>query len=300
MIGDPSAFAAGGRAAEAPRPRAPRRLAAALLPVALLVAASPAPAHLETPFAGIGETIAQARTLVLVRTTAPSRTTPEGVETPVERIATIAGEAPPRFTLVHVGPHAHHLDRGEELLVPLTRSPAGRWLCVARTRAPLRVDRRSRRAALRFAAEWRRRARLDPAERLSEWIALTADPSGLARAAAFEALLAHAATLSAHVAPRHQNALGDLLVRPGVDEETRLAALRVLTVLGGPAAGPVLAERFPLIPSPRVRHLAAGVLARSDDPASRRALLRCARDAGPALAERCRRLLPRAPTPDSD
>lgn len=270
-----------------------RRSALPGLLAALLIGA-PAAAHLRTPYTSVGITIERAERLAIVRVVANSEPTPEGSETAVERVVDVVGTSAPAMRLVQRGPHPHHLRAGQVVLAPLGTSPAGRWLYLGDTRRPLELEERTARATVRFVHAWRAEAERPASDRVDEWIALTRNPSAIARRAGFEALTRHADDLRSLMSLSRLELLAAPLEEPEVTEAQRAAVIRLLDRLGGADAADLLAHRFPRLTPPRIRYLAAGVIGRHLTPLGRQTLSACATREGDPLAGRCGRLLARA------
>ncbi len=270
-----------------------KRVRRAALIAVVLGAPLLARAHLKTSYAGAGETLRTATTLVLIEAISPTRKTPEGAQTAVRTVAVVAGAAPDTFDMVQQGHHLHSLQAGDRVLAPLARSPAGRWRYVADTRDALHVERRTQRATLRFVARWRAAPAAPPAERLDDWIAGTTDPSPLARRVALEALTEHFDQLAPLLNGARLEQLAAPLVAPGGAEADEEIVVRLLGRLPEGRGAVWLARHFPHLSPHRLRHPAAAVIARHRAPSSRAALRRCADEAGGTLATRCLRLLAR-------
>ncbi len=256
--------------------------------IAVLVLAHLLPVHDAT-----GEVLRAASVVVLVEISGPAKVTTEGSETPATRVADVIGVSEAKLVLVQQGPHRHQLKPGDRVLVPLTRSPAGRWLYLAtRTNRPFDVAPREQRAALGFVTDWRTPAR-DP-DRVDRWIGLTRHPAAIARRVGFEALSRYGEVVRASMNHPRLERLAAALGEPEVPVERKLAIVRVMAIADGRGSANHLAARLMMLSPAKVRHAAASLLGRFVTPASRHALLQCAKHAGGALAERCTRILTRS------
>ncbi len=243
--------------------------------------------------ASLGDVLVRARVLALVRVVAEK----EGVAE-VDRVESVVGEVPARFSVVQPGPGRHALPSGAEVLLALETGADGRWIYRAEASSPAIVDPRHAPAALAFVRGWRRDAPLVPEVLASRWIALLDHPAPIARRAAVEALTRHAPVLFGRLREADIEALAAIVTRPGIDGDARLAALRVLDMLGGRRGADALARRFAALPATSsVQQLAVSLIGRYGNPATRSALERCAEESGPAVAARCRQLLGGGGTP---
>ena len=259
----------------------------------------PTRAHLRTPYQQIGDAIKRAKSLAIVEVVVPSEHLVEETHTRVRLARGTVGAHPPEFTAVQIGAHIHDLRKGERVLMPLTRSPSGRWIYEASTREPMTVAAGKERAVERFVRDWRAHADEKPERRLRTWIALTRHSAAIARRAAFEALIAHADRVRPAL---DDDALEDLasgLFKPEASDTNVGAIVRLVGLLANERGAALLANRFGGLRTLRAQHLAAGVIARHPSATGRAAIARCAETAPAALAERCRRLLPRFGPPRS-
>lgn len=249
-------------------------------------------AHLLASHDAAGEVLRTAQVITLVEVTGPSKTTPEGSETPAKRVVDVVGVSEAELLLIQRGPHRHRLSAGDRLLAPLGRSPAGRWLYLAtRVTRPLTVAPNEQRAALGFVTAWRTPA--SDADRVDRWIALTRHPASVARRVGFEALSRYGDVVRPAMTPARLARLAAALVEPEVPVERKLAVVRVMALTDGRAAADHLAARLMTLSPVKVRHAAVNLLGRFLTPDGKRALLSCAKHAGGALAERCTRVLAR-------
>ncbi len=250
-------------------------------------------AHLGSSHSPPGETLRKASILSIVKVIDASTPTSEGSETKVARVEDVVGVSAPQMTLVQRGPHTHALKAGTLVLAPLSRSPAGRWLYDARTRSALEVRAGELRATRRFVGDWRKPPPETPGDRLDAWIGLALHSSATGRLVGFDQLTRHASDLERFVDAARLQRLAQPLFEPDTSVERKAAVLRLLAIVGRFDAADLLARRWSDLSPQRLRHLAAGVMARFPTRPGRKTVRACSRGAGGALRERCLRLLPR-------
>ena len=269
------------------------RRSALIVAAALAFAPVVARAHLKVVYATAGDTLAEAATLALVELEGKPQRTPEGQRVTVRRVSALAGDVPERFEMVQEGHHLHALRRGDRVLAPLSRTPAGRWAYTGETRAALRVDPRTERAALRFVRTWRAARDVPLVERVDVLIGATRHPARLVRGLALEMLALNAQALRPTIDARRLDALAAPLLEPGGDVADREALLRLLGVLAEARGAAWLAAHLDGLSPRGLRHSAATLIGRFDPPGARDTLQRCVRTGGGTLATHCARVLAR-------
>ena len=255
-----------------------------------LASAGTAAAHLGTPFSDAAGDLARAPAIAVVRAVAETRMEAEGALTEVERIATLAGETPPRLRMRQPGPHLHRLARGEVVVAPLSPLPdqPGLFLYGLQAQTPLAAADEPVEGLRAAVRAWRSLPQpTPPGVRQALAVAQAAVPSPLARRLALEQLLLEPATLGRALDPTAFEALVAAIRAERLPAAYRQGLMRVLELAGASPALVSLCRASANLSPPSVRAAAYESLASRGGPCLEAELDRCARNPTDPLRAKC-------------